>query len=128
MKKALLLLLLCGVAHADEGTLSNGGMPKGFPATIQVKRVPLGSGVPSSGYTSGYDTAVAVGDGLYSVPGYLPYSPTGMTIYPRVITVACRAIGTWVCDGYSVTPDLGRGEYILIKPDFQGISAPQASK
>lgn len=118
MKRSLFLLLfISAAALADEPALSNGGMPPGYPATIKVQRVPYGSGVPSPGLTEGYDTAVAVGDGLYSVPGYLPYEPSGLTLYPRVVQVPCQKQGAaWVCAGYSITPALGRGEYLMIQP------------
>jgi hypothetical protein len=56
--------------HIDpnQPTLSNGGMPEGYPDFIFVKRVPLGSGTPSVGVTTGYEKAQAVsGAGVFAV-------------------------------------------------------------
>lgn len=125
MKRLLLFLMMVVTqgAHATEPALSNGGMPKGMPSTILVQRIPFGSGTPSPGVTSGYDVAVAVGDGLYSVPGYLPNNADGFRMDPRVIPVKCAVkigigdiLQVWTCGGYSITPAIGRGEYILIRP------------
>jgi hypothetical protein len=118
-----LILILCmvpAIAMADDQALTNGGTPSGFPETIQVQRVPYGSGTPQAGVTTGYDVAQSVGSGLYAVPSYLPYEPTGVTMYPRVVQVPCSKTGTeWKCAGYAITPGLGRGEYILIQPVLQ---------
>jgi hypothetical protein len=126
MKLLLFLLsfLVCGSALAQ--FQSNGGPTKDMPATILVKRVPFGSGTPGpddgASPVKGYDVAEAVGSGLYQVPGYLPYRPSAGVLYPRVVQVKCViAFGllsteSWTCDGYSISPALGRGEYILIQP------------
>ena len=112
------LMILGAAAHAQE-IPSNGAMPTGFPATIEVARVPYGSGIPSPGRTVGYSTAEPVGDGLYAVPGYLPYDESAANIPPRVVDVKCTAVaGTWYCQGYRIDGILLRGESIYVRPRF----------
>jgi hypothetical protein len=122
MKRILLIALLAaGSAHAQE-TLSNGGMPANFPATIQIARVPFGSGVPSVGKPSGFSTAVSVGSGLYAVPGYLPGSESAADVSPRVVDVECVPVsGAWYCQGYHIDGVLRRGEGIYVRPEFGGM-------
>jgi hypothetical protein len=131
MKRLLLLaglLAICGLSYGDPiATQSpvavNDGPPSGYPMQIMIQRVPFGSGTPSVGVTDGYEAAPYVTSGLYHVPGYLPYGVEPEAVPPRVVTVNCH-IGsfaghtTWYCNGYSITPDLGRGENILIQPVF----------
>lgn len=119
MKRILLVFALAsGGAQAQE-VPTNGGMPPTFPQTIQVVRVPLGSGVPSPGVTKGFSTATPVGDGLYAVPGYLPGSVTAADIPPRVVDVKCvPASGEWYCQGYHIDKLLRRGETIYVRPEF----------
>ena len=114
----LALMAVCGAANADDG-LSNGGMPPGYPPSIQVEKVPYGSGEPSTGMPTGYSTGYAVGSGLYQVPGFLPYNPTGSKLDAVVIQIPCRNLNSqWYCRGYAITPALGRGEYILLQPSL----------
>jgi hypothetical protein len=121
MRGILLGVFLAASAAAQaQETLSNGGMPANFPATIQVARVPLGSGVPSPGRSTGFSAAVSVGDGLYTVPGYLPGGASAANIAPRVVDVACvPSMGAWYCQGYHIDGVLQRGENIYIRPDFK---------
>jgi hypothetical protein len=116
MKSAILLaLLVCGAAHAD--TYDNGLTPKGWPQTIDIQVEPFGSGPPQAGVSAGYAAAVSVGSGLYHVPNYLPNEPTSLEIDPRVVRVRCDAsTSPWTCDGYTIDPNVDRGEYILIQP------------
>lgn len=121
MKRFVLLLALsaaCGAAVAADAGVVNGGLPPGFPPTIRVLNVPLGSGIPSVGATSGYSVAEHVRDGLYHVPGYLPFDPTAEPVPARVVPLRCTGSpgSEWVCDGYSIHPGISRGENILIQP------------
>jgi outer membrane protein OmpA-like peptidoglycan-associated protein len=117
MKKLLpLLLLVCASAVMAQATdlkalNDQTGLVQGF----KIRNVPLGSGVPSlqQGNVS-FETANSLGNGMYTVPGFLPYYPTAATIWPRVVQVRCSADG--MCDGYSITPALGRGEYLYVQP------------
>ena len=120
MKRLLILALSLASASAfAQEIATNGGMPVDDPQTILVARVPLGSGVPSPGATIGYSEALPVSDGLYHVPGYLPYQSTAATLWPRVVDVKCRDNGgTWYCSGYHVDGVLERGEDIYVRPHF----------
>lgn len=126
MNKLLLFLLsVASVSALAQENLSNGYMPSEYPQHIMVTRVPMGSGVPSPGMTTGYSEALPVSDGLYHVPGYLPYQSTAASLWPRVITVQCRQTeGTWYCSGYHVDGVLGRGEDVYVRPEFIQVSAP----
>jgi hypothetical protein len=123
------LLTLATASYADPigvqpATAVNDGMPAGYPAFLYIERVPFGSGTPAVGVTSGYEKATPVSGGLYHVPGYLPYGVEADTVEPRVVRLPCaKAVvdgqAAWACKGYAITPDLGRGENILIQPLFQ---------
>jgi hypothetical protein len=120
MRSILLIaaLVASSAASAQEAP-SNGGMPDNFPATILVARVPYGSGIPSPGRSVGYSTAVPVGDGLYSVPGYLPGDESAASIPPRVVDVKCTPLaGTWYCEGYHIDGILLSGENVYVRPKF----------
>lgn len=93
-------------------------------ADTATNQVQLGSGVPSEG---GVTNAPLVMDGMYHAPQYLPNHPTAATIWPRVVDVDCTKAGQVVkCDGYNWTPDMGRGEYIYIRPRFKNEPVPPA--
>jgi hypothetical protein len=125
MKMLLLALSLASTSVLAQETISNGGMLPGDPQVIMVARVPLGSGIPSPGATGGYSEALPVSDGLYHVPGYLPYESTSASLWPRVVTVQCRQTAdTWYCSGYHVDGILGRGEDVYVRPEFQRVVAP----
>lgn len=134
MKRFLYLLLLASsLVHAQSklneladvssnaaALSANGAMPADYPAYIYVQRVPLGSGTPVPGVSSGYDRAEPVTGGLYHVPGYLPFDPTPTPVPARVVQLACvQRDGNWLCDGYSINPGITRGENILIQPVFK---------
>jgi hypothetical protein len=119
MKLLFLAFSIISSSVFAQETLSNGGMPKDSPATILIERVPMGSGIPSIGVTTGYSAADPVADGLYHVPGYLPGRPDSFRISPRVVDVQCKLVtGTWYCSGYHVDGVLERGEDIYIRPAF----------
>jgi hypothetical protein len=132
MKRLLLLaglLTLAAASYAEPITTQspaavNQDMPAGSPPYLMIKRVPYGSGTPTVGVTDGYEMATPVTNGLYHVPGYMPYGIEAEAVEPRVIALPCKRatmVGqtVWACDGYTITPNLGRGENILIKPIFQ---------
>jgi len=120
MKRLLFLAFsLASASVFSQEVMSNGGMPVGDPASIEVANVPMGSGVPSGGQTIGYSEATPVSDGLYEVPGFLPYDPSAGTVWPRVVDVRCiDKAGTWYCTGYHIDGVLGRGEDIYVRPVF----------
>jgi hypothetical protein len=84
-------------------------------AQVDVSRRPMGSGTPGS---AGVERAAPVANDLLHAPQYLPGFPTAATIWPRVVEVPCarEAGGGLRCDGYDWHPDLGRGEYLFIRP------------
>jgi hypothetical protein len=119
MKMLLLALSLVTTSVVAQEITTNGGMPLDDPQVLLVARIPLGSGAPSPGETTGYSEALPVSDGLYHVPGYLPYESTAASLWPRVVDVNCRdTSGTWYCSGYRVDGILGRGEDIYVRPHF----------
>jgi len=47
----------------------------------------------------------------------MPGHPTAATLYPRVVDVECTKVSTGLnCKGYNWLPELGRGEYLMIRP------------
>jgi len=129
MKRLLFLALSVAsvsssMALAQEAV--NGWMPPDYPATIEVANVPMGSGLPSMGQTSGYSEATPVSDGLYHVPGYLPYESTAGNVWPRVVNVRCHIqAGVWYCTGYHIDGVLERGEDIYVRPVLDQVAAVQ---
>jgi OmpA-OmpF porin, OOP family len=118
MKKLLpLMLLVCaGAAMAQATDLKALNDQTGLVPSFKIRNVPFGSGTPSiaSLNDQSFSNANSLGNGMYQVPGFMPYYPTAATIWPRVVQVRCSADG--VCDGYSITPALGRGEYLYVQP------------
>lgn len=106
-----IILPLAGPSSADALSDAANG--------IEVTKMALGSGTPALS-TSGTETALLVGDGLYHVPNYLPGFPTAATIWPRALSLSCEpdaADGKLNCSGFEVIPALGRGEYIFVRPE-----------
>lgn len=131
---AWVLLALAGAAQAQQPvqaqgqgqgqspSASGGRVLVDAPQGFRVLRVPLGSGTPVNGPTSGLQGARHVADGDFHVPNYLPGHPTAATIWPRELQVECvRDLSTQalMCDGYDVHPALGRGEYIYVRPVYR---------
>jgi hypothetical protein len=127
MKRLLFVVALAGLANASafaQEVETNGGMPVDSPPAIEVANIPMGSGVPSVGQSTGYTEATPVADGLYHVPGYMPYQSTAETIWPRVVNVRCtNKEGEWYCTGYHVDGVLERGEDIYVRPQFINVVA-----
>ncbi|HEY2255869.1 MAG TPA: hypothetical protein VGI11_09550 [Variovorax sp.] len=77
---------------------------------LRIERLPFGSGLQNA---TGIENAEPVGDlGVWHAPQYLPGFPTAATIWPRVVDVPCVKD---VCAGYSITPAMGRGEYLFFR-------------
>lgn len=109
----------------DSSGSVNEARPANMPEFLWIKNLPLGSGVPALGVPHGYSKAEYVRDGLYHVPGYLPYAPAAHPVEAQVVELGCvptlnqhvvPAILMWVCDGYRISSQIGRGENILIAP------------
>lgn len=103
---SLVMAVLTLPAFADEQTVI---------ANVTVQRNDLGTGVPG---LKGVEVAHVMPEGTYHVPQYLPGTPTAATLYPRVVEVSCvrNSDSSLKCDGYNWTPDMGRAEYLLVKP------------
>lgn len=122
MKKLLALAIVAtvsaGAAMADP--------------VIHLQQRAYGSGTPSIPGTQGTPVVVytqsstALPDGLFYVPQYLPGYPTAAVIFPRVIDVNCiqKDGGPVKCEGYNWMPELGRGEYLLVRPNVKVINTP----
>ncbi len=90
------------------------------PDEIKIERRILGSG--EQGVT-GLENAKMVGDyGVYHAPQYLPGYPTAASIWPRVVEVKCNSKAE--CEGYNWLPEMGRGEYLYIKPVLVAAPVP----
>ncbi|ABM35479.1 hypothetical protein [Polaromonas naphthalenivorans] len=101
MKKPTLLLILI---------FCSGGVL----AQVNIDRIPLGSGTPGN---DGVENAVEWDLNLYHAPQYMPGHPTASTIFPRAISVLCMEKETGLhCKGYNWLPEMGRTEYLMIRP------------
>lgn len=91
--------------------------------TVEVGREALGSGTPGA---QGFENATKWGNDIYHAPQYMPGFPTAATLWPRVIDVQCTKVGNVLnCDGYHWLPELGRGEYLMIRPIVKVDQKPQ---
>lgn len=85
-----------------------------FAQTVNVSREELGSGSPE---LKGMENATRWDNDIFHAPQYMPGFPTAATLWPRIVDVRCDKTATGLnCDGYHWTPDLGRGEYLMIHP------------
>jgi hypothetical protein len=105
MKKSILavaLMALAGIASAQ----------------VTVQRNEFGTGTPGINAGSEPANEWAENSGIYFVPQYLPGYPTSATIWPRVIDVDCVANGTGrlACKGFNWLPEMGRAEYLMVRP------------
>jgi hypothetical protein len=83
---------------------------------LAVEKRVMGSGSQNIGgpLSPRFENAKEVGNyGVYHAPQYMPGYPTAAPIWARVVEVRCRARN---CDGYNWSPDMGRGEYLFIRP------------
>jgi len=104
----LLVLIYFGITHAE---------------TVNVEVHQLGSGAVGFEVAQPWDA----GASIYHTPQYLPGYPTAATLWPRVVDVKCKRIeGKLQCDGYDWYPELGRGEYLFIRPHIEeAVIVPQ---
>lgn len=90
---------------------------------VGVDRMPLGSGQPGQG---GLENATRWDNNIYHSPQYMPGHPTAATLYPRVVDVPCVQTATGLnCKGYNWMPEMGRGEYLMIRPVITVEAKPQ---
>jgi len=102
MKKLILAMALVGLTGSV------------LAQQVTVGRSELGSGTPG---VSGFETASKWDNSIFHAPQYMPGFPTAATLYPRVIDVQCTGTLTVLnCKGYNWLPELGRGEYLMIRP------------
>lgn len=102
MKKLILAMALVGLTGSV------------LAQSVNVSREPLGSGQPGA---TGFENATRWDNDIFHAPQYLPGYPTAAVIYPRVVDVECvRAASGLNCKGYNWLPELGRGEYLMIRP------------
>ena len=101
MKKLTLLLLLY--------SCTGWGL-----AEVNIDRMSLGSGTPGN---SGVENALKWDAEVYHAPQYMPGYPTASVIFPRAISVLCMQKGADLhCKGYNWLPEMGRAEYLMIRP------------
>ena len=102
MKKLIAIAMLCSIAGLA------------MAQNVNVTRESLGSGQPE---LSGTEQTTKWDNNVFHAPQYMPGYPTAATLYPRVIDVPCLQTGTTLqCKGYNWSPDMGRGEYLMVRP------------
>lgn len=105
MKKLILTLTLIGLSWAA------------MAQQVSIGRQELGSGTPNVSGVSGFELAGKWDNNIFHAPQYMPGNPTAATLYPRIIDVECVKVATGLnCKGYNWLPELGRGEYLMIRP------------
>ena len=110
MKKLILTLALVGLTGS-------------VLAQVNVTREALGSGQPGA---QGYENATRWDNDIFHAPQYMPGYPTAAVLYPRVVDVECvRAVSGLNCKGYNWLPELGRGEYLMIRPVIKEVPEPK---
>lgn len=89
-----------------------------FAADLTIQPHVAGSGVPGTTVPTKANPELPYG--VFYAPQYLPNHPTAATIWPRVVEVDCMRDtgGNFRCEGYNWTPDMGRAEYLWVKPKF----------
>lgn len=102
MKKLILMLAATGFALSS------------MAQEVTVMRNELGSGAQG---ISGFEIAGKWDNNIFHAPQFMPGHPTAATLWPRVVDVECVKISTGLrCKGYNWSPDMGRGEYLMIRP------------
>ena len=83
-------------------------------AQVNIERVQLGSGIPGN---AGVENAVQWDVDIYHAPQYMPGYPTASPLFPRAINVLCVKHENGLrCKGYNWLPEMGRAEYLMIRP------------
>ncbi len=102
MKKLILAIALVGLTGSV------------LAQQVNIDRRELGSGTPG---ISGFEIAGKWDNNIFHAPQYMFGHPTAATLYPRVIDVECvKVLSGLNCKGYNWLPDMGRGEYLMIRP------------
>lgn len=110
MKKIVLIMAMCLTGSV-------------FAQQVGVNRQELGSGTPG---TTGSEQATRWSNDIYHAPQYMPGYPTAAVLYPRVVDVECvKSTSGLNCKGYNWYPELGRGEYLMIRPVVRVEQAPK---
>lgn len=82
--------------------------------SVSVERHELGSGQPG---VVGSESAQQWSNDIFHAPQYMAGYPTAATLWPRVVDVDCVTTDKGLhCKGYNWLPELGRGEYLMIRP------------
>ena len=104
MKTSFLFIVLFGIV----GSIS--------AQPVNVSRETLGSGQPNS---TGIENATKWDNDIYHAPQYMPGYPTAAVLYPRIVDVRCTKDENVInCKGYNWIPDMGRGEYLMIRTNI----------
>ena len=83
-------------------------------AQVSIDRTPLGSGTPGN---NGVENAIPWDLDIYHAPQYMPGYPTASTIFPKTVSVLCVQNNNGIhCKGYNWHPEMGRAEYLMIRP------------
>jgi hypothetical protein len=102
MKKLVLIAALIGLAGSV------------MAQQVNVAREAIGSGQPEA---KGVENATKWDNNIFHAPQYMPGYPTAATLYPRVVDVTCTQAGNRLnCKGYNWMPEMGRGEYLMVRP------------
>jgi hypothetical protein len=102
MKKLILALALVGLTGSV------------LAQAVSVDRRTLGSGTPGM---TGFELTGKWDNNIFHAPQYMPGHPTAATLYPRVVDVECTKTTSGLnCKGYNWLPEMGRGEYLMIRP------------
>lgn len=126
MKRAILLFFFSTAAFAQT-SLTNAPLEQdsvNAPYNVYIQDERMGSGVQTQN-TKGYEKAWYWGDGLYSVPRYLPGFATAHMGWSRSISVPCKQEGSIiVCSGYTILSQQAqdRGEWILFHPVVEALT------
>lgn len=105
MKKIISILALMALAGSA------------FANDLSIERRELGFGTPGLHGMENADKWDG-SNSIYHALTYLPGTPTAATIYPRVVDVECTktAQGDFACAGYNWRQELGRAEYLFVRP------------
>jgi len=102
MKKLILIAALISIAGSVTAQ------------QVTISREAIGSGQPNA---SGFENATKWSNDVYHAPQFMPGYPTSATLFPRIVDVQCtKTVTVLKCKGYNWTPDMGRGEYLMIHP------------
>jgi hypothetical protein len=82
--------------------------------SVNIGREAQGSGQPGIG---GFENATRWDNDIFHAPQYMPGYPTASILYPRIVDVECIRLPNGLnCKGYNWMPEMGRGEYLMVRP------------